>query len=189
MQKNKKIKVLKLQLGIVLIFLVMNLLLLFSMIFLTNAYIKHIKNYHSIKIEQEGILSIPDLPSAGVESVLNNNNDNNSNNISTQVSRVSSFDVVSLGEHKLTAYCSCEKCCGKWSKYNKTASGTTPKQGRTVASNSLDFGTKIMINGEEYIVEDTGNMKSDNHIDIYFSSHDEALKFGVQNAEVYQILN
>ena len=30
MQKNKKIKVLKLQLGIVLVFLVMNLLLLFS---------------------------------------------------------------------------------------------------------------------------------------------------------------
>ena len=183
MQKNKKIKVLKLQLGIVLLFLIMNLLLLFSMIFLTNAYIKHIKDYHSIKIEQEGILPIPDLPSAGVESVLNNNN------ISTQISKVSSFDVVSLGEHKLTAYCSCEKCCGKWSKYNRTASGTTPRQGRTVASNSLDFGTKVMINGEEYIVEDTGNMKSDNHIDIYFSSHDEALEFGVQNAEVYQILN
>ena len=180
---KQKIKILKLQIGIIILFLIMNLLLLFSMIFLTNAYIKHIKNYHSIEIEQEEILSIPDLPSAGVESVLNNNN------ISTQVSRVSSFDVVSLGEHKLTAYCSCEKCCGKWSKYNKTASGTTPKQGRTVACNSLDFGTKIMINGEEYIVEDTGNMKSDNHIDIYFSSHEEALKFGVQNAEVYQILN
>lgn len=183
MQKNKKNKVLKLQLGIVLIFLVMNLLLLFSMIFLTNAYIKHIKDYHSIKIEKETVLPA-ELPlTAGVATILENEN------IATYNSRMINFDLVSLGEHKLTAYCNCEKCCGEWSKYNRTASGTTPKQGRTVACNTLDFGTKVMINGEEYIVEDTGNMYYDNHIDIYFSSHEEALEFGVQNAEVYQILN
>ena len=91
-----------------------------------------------------------------------------------------------LGEYTLTAYCACEKCCGKWSKYKKTASGTTPEEGRTVACVSLDFGTVININGEDYIVEDTGHLK-DNQIDIYFESHQEALEFGRQKGEVYLI--
>ena len=86
----------------------------------------------------------------------------------------------------LTAYCACEKCCGKWSKYKKTASGTTPEEGRTVACVSLAFGTIININGEDYIVEDTGHL-SDTQIDIYFESHQEALIFGRQKGTVYLI--
>lgn len=86
----------------------------------------------------------------------------------------------------LTAYCACEKCCGKWSKYKKTASGTTLEEGRTVACVSLEFGTIININGEDYIVEDTGRLK-DTQIDIYFESHQEALEFGRQKGTVYLI--
>lgn len=93
--------------------------------------------------------------------------------------------LVSIGEYKLTAYCSCERCCGKWSQFNKTALGTTPQQGRTVACNSLEFGTRIVINGSIYTVEDTGNMGT-NVIDIYFNSHEAALNFGVQYAEVHK---
>lgn len=93
--------------------------------------------------------------------------------------------LVSIGDYKLTAYCSCEKCCGKWSQFNKTASGTTPQQGRTVACNSLEFGTRIVINGSIYTVEDIGNMGA-NVIDIYFNSHEAALSFGVQYAEVHK---
>lgn len=93
--------------------------------------------------------------------------------------------LINIGEYKLTAYCGCEKCCGKWSQFNKTASGTTPQQGRTVACNSLEFGTRIVINGSIYTVEDTGNMGT-NVIDIYFNSHEAALNFGVQYAEVYK---
>lgn len=37
-----------------------------------------------------------------------------------------------LGRFKLTAYCSCPICCGKWSG-GATAGGTVPVQGRTVA--------------------------------------------------------
>ena len=95
-------------------------------------------------------------------------------------------ELVSLGEYKITAYCGCSKCCGKWSKFNLTASGTTPKQGRTVGCNSLDFGTEIIINGAKYIVEDTGNIK-DNVIDIYFDLHEDALNFGVRYAEVFKV--
>lgn len=102
---------------------------------------------------------------------------------SRQVVQESGINGNYIGRFKLTAYCACSKCCGKWSG-GGTASGTVPTQGRTVASNILPFGTRIVINGSVYIVEDTGNM-ADNVIDVFFSSHQEALNFGVQYAEVY----
>ena len=95
--------------------------------------------------------------------------------------------LVSIGTYKLTAYCPCSKCCGKWAGGN-TASGTVPTQGRTVACNTLAAGTRININGNDYIVEDTGNMKG-NVIDIFFNSHQEALNFGVRYAEVFVYSN
>ena len=80
---------------------------------------------------------------------------------------------------RTVAYCSCEKCCG-WNT-GITYSGTVAAQGRTVAANLDKFpiGTRLMIDGHEYIVEDTGNL-SEYTIDIYFDSHEEALKYGSQ---------
>lgn len=77
-----------------------------------------------------------------------------------------------------TAYCGCSKCCGK--STGKTASGTTATAGRTVAmSSKYAFGTKVEIKGYgTYVVEDRGGAISGNRIDIYFSSHSEALNFG-----------
>lgn len=93
-----------------------------------------------------------------------------------------------LGNYKLTAYCNCAKCCGKWSPERggkgTTKSGTYPEEGRTVGCNSLPLGTHIMINDHEYIVEDTGNMKS-NVIDVFIDNHSRACDFGVQYADVY----
>lgn len=103
----------------------------------------------------------------------------------TQSSYTAGNGTTSLGVYSLTAYCNCSKCCGKWAG-GATASGTTPTQGRTVACNSLPFGTKISINGNIYTVEDTGNM-ADNVIDIYFNSHSEALQFGRRSAEVFLV--
>jgi 3D (Asp-Asp-Asp) domain-containing protein len=94
---------------------------------------------------------------------------------------------TSIGTYKLTAYCPCSKCCGKWAGGN-TSSGTVPTQGRTVACNTLAAGTRVNINGNDYIVEDTGNMKG-NVIDIFFNSHQEALNFGVQYKEVFVYTN
>lgn len=88
-----------------------------------------------------------------------------------------------IGNFKLTAYCSCSKCCGEWSG-GLTSSGTVPTINKTVACNSIAAGTKIFIDDQLYIVEDTGNMKND-IIDIYMESHEAALNFGVRNADVY----
>ena len=86
---------------------------------------------------------------------------------------------------KITAYCSCKKCCGK--SDGITASGKVAKWGY-VACNWLPFGTVVEVEGlGAFQVMDRGAKSlfgsKDNHIkhlDIWFPSHSEALEFGVQ---------
>lgn len=93
-------------------------------------------------------------------------------------------DYTDLGTFKLTAYCSCSKCCGK--SDGITASGTKAKASRTVATDkSIPFGTELYINGNTYIVEDRG--VTGNVVDIFFDSHEEALNFGVKYAKVFEV--
>lgn len=88
-----------------------------------------------------------------------------------------------LGRFCLTGYCPCAQCCGK--SDGITASGTTATAGRTVAMGGVPLGTKLMINGTVYTVEDRGT--SYGHVDIFFNSHSEALQFGSGYADVYQV--
>lgn len=81
--------------------------------------------------------------------------------------------------YKITAYCPCSKCCGKAT--GRTASGTRATPGRTVAaSGKYAFGTKLNIGGHIYTVEDRGGAITGNKIDIFVSSHAEALQWGVR---------
>lgn len=84
-----------------------------------------------------------------------------------------------------TAYCPCVKCCGKWSD-GITASGVKAKANHTIAVDRkvIPLGTRIIYNGIEYVAEDTGSAIKGNKIDIYFDSHEEALKFGKQRIEI-----
>ena len=88
-----------------------------------------------------------------------------------------------LGNFKLTAYCNCAVCCGRWAG-GPTASGKMPEQGRTIATGVLPFGTKLNIGGKIYTVEDRGTPYG--HIDIYMKNHADAQAFGVRYADVYQ---
>ena len=88
-----------------------------------------------------------------------------------------------LGTFTLTAYCNCASCCG--TEGNATASGVMPTSGHTVAMGGIDFGTKLLINGTVYTVEDRGTPYG--HVDIYMDSHDAALQFGMGSAEVYLV--
>lgn len=85
-----------------------------------------------------------------------------------------------------TGYCPCSKCCGKTNGI--TSSGAKAQAGVTVAMpKGYSFGTKLLIkdtngnllnDGETYVVQDRGGAIKNNKIDIFFSSHSEALKFG-----------
>lgn len=81
--------------------------------------------------------------------------------------------------YKITAYCSCAKCCGK--SNGITACGRKAKAGRTIAApRGFSFGTKLSINGKTYVVEDRGGAIKGNRIDLYVNSHSEALRWGVK---------
>ena len=87
------------------------------------------------------------------------------------------------GVYKITAYCSCAICCGKTNGI--TASGVKATSNRTIAAPStFKFGTKVIINGQEYTVEDRGGAIQGNRIDIYMDSHSAALAWGVKYLEV-----
>ena len=93
--------------------------------------------------------------------------------------RTSTTAVIDGETYKITAYCSCSKCCGKTT--GRTASGTQATAGRTVAASSkFAFGTKLNIGGHIYTVEDRGGAIKGNRIDIYVDSHSAALQWGVR---------
>lgn len=92
-----------------------------------------------------------------------------------------------IGTFEATAYCNCSVCCGKWAG-GKTASGTTPTAGRTIAvdPNVIPLGSTVVVNGVSYVAEDTGSAIKGRIIDIYHRNHSEALSFGRQSVEVYR---
>ena len=106
------------------------------------------------------------------------------NKLKTSGNYVYSGNEEYLGNFLLTAYCNCSRCCGKWAG-GPTASGNMPSVGRTVAMGGVPFGTKLLINGHVYTVEDRGTPYG--HVDIFFNSHSEADQFGKKYAEVYKV--
>lgn len=101
-------------------------------------------------------------------------------------SRVSGTSGQS-GIYKVTAYCACSKCCG-WNT-GITASGAKATADHTIAAPStFSFGTKVLINGQTYTVEDRGGAIQGNRIDVYMNSHAEALAWGVRYLYV-EVLN
>ncbi len=103
-----------------------------------------------------------------------------------------------------TGYCKCGKCCGwgrtfwgkpvflrgpnkgKKKKIGVTAVGTKAKPGTIAADVSVyPFGTVLFIPGYGYgRVEDRGSAIKGGHIDLFFKSHKEALKWGKRRSQV-----
>lgn len=88
--------------------------------------------------------------------------------------------------YTITAYCSCEICCGEWAD-GITYSGDFAHEGVTIAAdlNKLPLGTKVWIEGiGERVVQDKGGAIKGNRIDVFFYNHADALKFGRQQLGV-----
>ena len=107
--------------------------------------------------------------------------------VTSRYSRGGGVTTATSGRYKVTAYCACIKCCGKTNGI--TASGTMATANRTVAApSSFAFGTKIVMNGQTYVVEDRGGAIQGNRIDLYMNTHSEALAWGVRYLDV-EVLN
>ena len=85
-----------------------------------------------------------------------------------------------------TAYCPCVKCCGK--DDGITATGVKAEARHTIAADPefLPYGTELLFDCNTWVVEDCGGMiKGKNRIDIFFDTHEEALKFGRQEFSIW----
>lgn len=106
-------------------------------------------------------------------------------------------ELISLGTFKLTAYCSCQKCCGSYALNRPVdedgntivygASGSKLEAGVSIAVDPrvIPYGAQVIINGHTYTAHDTGGNIKGNRIDVYFDNHQEAWDFGTQYAEVF----
>ncbi len=93
----------------------------------------------------------------------------------------------SLGMFTTTGYCNCELCSGG---SGLTYSGTVPQANHTIAAdiNLFPLGTKLMIDGIVYTVEDIGSDVGGNKIDIYYADHSEAVAHGTKTQEVFRVV-
>ena len=97
----------------------------------------------------------------------------------------------------ITAYCPCEKCCGKWSD-GMTACGHQIRPGDVFVASppEIPFGTMISIpgynGGRPVPVLDRGGAIKGNRLDVFFgekdinscSAHERALNWGRQTLSV-----
>lgn len=103
----------------------------------------------------------------------------------------------SLGTFRLTAYCSCQKCCDSYALDRPIdengdeivygSIGVRLKAGVSIAVDPrvIPYGTQVVINGHTYTAHDTGGSIKGNRIDVYFDDHQEAWNFGTQYVEVF----
>ena len=93
--------------------------------------------------------------------------------------------VQSLGSFRITGYCACRKCSAGWG--GRTSSGAMAVSRRTVAVDPrvIPMGSRLLINGQVYVAEDTGGGVKGNHIDIYCDSHAQAKSLPFQSAQVF----
>ncbi len=105
---------------------------------------------------------------------------------------------------EVTAYCPCGECCGyergfwgipihtsgplkgKVKHVGVTADGTKARKGTIAADTSMyPFGTYMYVPGYGWgVVHDVGSDIKGNHIDVFFSSHQQSLDWGRKRLEV-----
>ena len=90
----------------------------------------------------------------------------------------------SLGQVTTSGYCPCEICCGQYAG-GPTASGVYPLSNHTIAVDAYNpfvpLGTHVIMNGIEYVVEDTGAFDQyDVQFDVFYDDHESAASHGQQ---------
>ena len=100
---------------------------------------------------------------------------------SAEVCEEVNTDLISLGEYKITYYCkeNYPHICNDGDA-TKTATGTTPTAGRTIAVDPkvIPYGTEVVINNHIYVAEDCGSAIKEKRIDILVETHQQALNLG-----------
>lgn len=95
-------------------------------------------------------------------------------------------ELIPLGKFKISHYCiePHKHICGDGTGLTK--SGNRVHVGSlSVDPRIIPLGSTVVINGQEYIADDTGGAIKGHRLDLAVASHREALSKGVYSAEVY----
>jgi 3D (Asp-Asp-Asp) domain-containing protein len=90
---------------------------------------------------------------------------------------------------RVTAYCPCSKCCGEYAD-GITANGHKigPQDAFVAADRNFAFGSELIVpgynEGRPVRVLDRGGSIKGNRLDVFFHTHEEALRWGVKYLEV-----
>lgn len=109
-------------------------------------------------------------------------------NITIEELKSEEYELVYIGDFKLTHYCkeAYPHICG--SGAGITATGTRITVGRTVAVDptKIPYGTQMYIEGYGWrTAEDCGGAVKGNHIDVAVDTHDQAMSMGVKYGGVW----
>lgn len=97
--------------------------------------------------------------------------------------------AVYLGTFRITHYCSCSKCCGKWGNATAWAGSIVPGTTIAVDPKVIPKLSNVYIDGYGYRrAEDCGGAIKGNKIDVAVSNHSEALQLGVVYKDVWLIV-
>jgi 3D (Asp-Asp-Asp) domain-containing protein len=102
-------------------------------------------------------------------------------NLSPKIETVASY----TRRMNISAYCPCQRCCGKYSD-GVTATGKDAySKGVAVDPKVIPLGTKIHIPGYGTVeADDVGGAIKGDRLDVRFKTHQEALEWGRQFKEV-----
>ena len=107
-------------------------------------------------------------------------------------------ELISLGEFKLTAYCSCSLCCGRWAhnrpvdEYGNEivigSSGQTLTAGYSIAVDPtvIPYGTVIVIDGKEYEAQDCGGRATWQVFSADTHSGTSHVRYGLRHSLIIQ---
>jgi 3D (Asp-Asp-Asp) domain-containing protein len=98
------------------------------------------------------------------------------------------YELVYIGDYKLTHYCTEKRAhiCG--SGAGITSTGTQVTAGRTIAVDPsvIPYGTEVYIEGYGWrVAEDCGGAVNGKHIDIAVETHSQALSMGTTTGGVW----
>ena len=101
------------------------------------------------------------------------------------------YELVYMGEFKLTHYCTEKRdhICGNGD--GLTATGTRITVGKSIAVDPdiIPYGTQVYIEGYGWrVADDCGGAVKSKHIDIAVETHSDALSMGVKNGGVWLLV-
>jgi len=96
-----------------------------------------------------------------------------------------SIRLVEATVMKVTAYCPCKECCGRYTDGFTASNYQIEKGDRFVAADKgIPFGTMLVVpgynNGKPVPVLDRGKAIVKDRLDVFFDTHQEALDWGVK---------